>query len=117
MPMFKQPPAANSKLPRKLHYRRFAILLAVAIVLGGGSYYLHAYQVQRHAHALLDRAHQSDADGKLEEATEYMRRYLRLQPRDSQALGEYGLLLAKAAHATGSRRAFESALLTLENAL
>src|SRR5438445_11210640 len=80
---------------RKRLNHRFALwFLATVAVLGVGTHCLHAYQVQRNARGLLGLARRAEVHGDSLKAADYLTRYLGLQPTDTDALVEYGRLLA-----------------------
>jgi tetratricopeptide (TPR) repeat protein len=90
---------------KRLNVRFALILLASVAVLGTCSHFLHAYQVRRNAGAMLalaDRAERDDPP-QLEQAADYLGRYLTLNPDDAAALSRYGLLLADEKLATTGR--------------
>lgn len=71
--------------PRRINLRFLWIGLAAFAVVGVGVYFLHAYQVQRSADVLLERARQLESDGKLKKAASYYRQYVGFAPDDLDA--------------------------------
>jgi len=103
--------------PRRLQFKRLGILLIIMIVLGGGAYELHAFQVKRNSHDLLERAHHAVAAKNTKEALDAFNRYLRLEPFDNDAVGDFGMLLAQVARETGSASTRRQAYFNLERAV
>jgi tetratricopeptide (TPR) repeat protein len=109
---------------RTLHFKRLVCLMATVALLGGGIHFLHAFQVKRQAGTLLQQAtraeeeYQAQGDSnQLENAAEYLGRYLVLVPHDSNVRGDYGLILDELADETGSRRTRQQAFEELETAV
>ncbi|HEY7314568.1 MAG TPA: tetratricopeptide repeat protein [Gemmataceae bacterium] len=82
---------------RTLNLKWAAALLAILVPLGTAVHFLHGYQVKRNAGSLRERAHQASAEGRDDQAAEYLGDYLRYVPGDDDALAEYGMLLDKSA--------------------
>src|SRR5690242_5664268 len=82
---------------RRLDFKFLACLLAAVAVAAVGVHFLHAFQVHRNAHSLLQQADRAGEQGNPEKAAEYLRRYLVYAPGDTDARAKYGLTLAKAA--------------------
>jgi tetratricopeptide (TPR) repeat protein len=99
---------------RRLNGRFLVIFLGASLLLVGGGHFLHAYQVQRNAGTLLERAGQAESDGDLAKALNYFSRYLGFRPDDIDAKARYGLILAKLSR---SRLERERAFLVLESVL
>ena len=108
-----KPPA----VPRTVHVKRVAAVLALCVVLAGGVHFLHAFQVRRTASALKDLATAAEQVGDHAKAAEYLGRYLGLHPDDGDALAEYGLVLDKQAEAAKSGRLKLRAFLVLSQAM
>jgi tetratricopeptide (TPR) repeat protein len=81
-------------MKKKLNVRFVLYLLGSLAVLGTATHFLHGYQVQRNAHALLNQANLAQERGEISEATDYLERYLGLRPDDTDALAKFGELLA-----------------------
>src|SRR5436190_3532963 len=90
---------------RNLNLRFLAYLLGAVVVLGGAGYGLHAWQLNRNAHALVEQANLEKEAGLLLEATKSYRRYLQLVPNDGDALADYGLALDQLAKTRHDREA------------
>jgi len=95
---------------RLINVRLLGSLAVGFLVLSGGSYFLHAYQVQRHAGAYLREARRAQDESRPIEAVRHLRRYVKLAPHDTEALALYGIQLAELGQ-------HEPALLMLEQAL
>src|SRR5690349_20651342 len=68
-------------------------LLPLLIVLGGATYFVHGFQVQRRAASLLDRAHKSESQGDLAKAAATLNQYLNLKRDDGEAWRWYTRLV------------------------
>lgn len=79
---------------KQLNVRLVAIVLGCLIALGVGTHFLHAFQVQRNAHSLLDLAAAAEKRGQIDEAARYMGLYIGLSPDDTGSLAKLGELLA-----------------------
>jgi cellulose synthase operon protein C len=101
-------------MTRKLNLRFLGYLLAAVAVIGVGSHFLHAYQVQRNAATLRQRAERAVAGDHFDEAIREYRRYLSLVPADGGAWADYGLVLKKTAKTAKERT---TVLYVLERAL
>src|SRR4051812_46812773 len=88
---------------------RFALSLAGSLaVLGTGTHFLHGYQVGRTAGAMLDRAGRGEDEGRLDQAVDYLGRYVSLRPDDLDALARYGALLADERLATSGQAKYRA---------
>jgi predicted Zn-dependent protease len=74
---------------RQLNLVFLAGLVLVLAVLGGSGYFLHAYQVQRNASVLLDRARRAEEDKDLGRAAESLSRYLSIKRQDGPTWAWY----------------------------
>lgn len=93
---------------RSVNYVAVLILLVGTSLLGLGVHLLHAYQVKRNAHTLLDQADLAERDGETNQVADYLGQYLGMAPNDTSVLARYGLLLDKQATSARQRqRAFE----------
>ncbi len=101
-------------MKRRVNFRFLACLLVALALLGGGGYFLHAYQLRHNAHELLEKANQETAAGHLPEAIKSYRFYLQIVPNDGDALAEYGLTLDRSSK---SRRDRETVFFVLDKAL
>lgn len=81
-------------MKKQLNVRLVAIVLGCLIVLGVGTHFLHAYQVQRNAHSLLDLASAAEERGRIDDAARYLGLYVGLCPEDTGSLARMGELLA-----------------------
>jgi tetratricopeptide (TPR) repeat protein len=96
---------------RTLNIRLLAILLVGAILTGIVGYGVHTLQVRRNAGSLLRQAHDAKDADRLNEAMEYLQRYVSLVPRGSgDALAELGLLQANAERYVPALRNLQGAL-------
>lgn len=83
-----------------------ALLVKSACVLllaGLGIHFLHAFQVERNAAALLDQAERALQANDLRQALTYYTHYLSQEPEDVAALAQYALALEKAAATPADR--------------
>ncbi len=105
-------------MKRRFNFRLFAWLLGAFVVLAPGVHFVHAFQVKRNASFLLDQADKCEQGGELQKAADYYRRYLALDPSDSQnkALVRYGTLLAGEKMAKSPKQ-LAAAYFVLERAL
>ena len=102
---------------RTLNLQLAAILMATGIVFSGGFYFLHGYQVERNAYVfkreseLLEQRGDAAAKKKDNKAAAVAYRdaarnlswYVRLVPRDVDAMEKLGLMMADRAKDTASR--------------
>jgi tetratricopeptide (TPR) repeat protein len=86
--------SATESSQSRLNTRFGAWLLVAVVALAAGIHLLHAVQVKRQAGAWLRRAHQARAAGLVLDCLTDLNRYLAYEPGDTDALVEYGLLLA-----------------------
>lgn len=77
-----------------LNVRLLGGLLTATLVLGLGSYALHAYQMDRHAGAYLREARRAQEEGRPFDAVRHFRRYVKLAPQDAEGLALFGIQLA-----------------------
>ncbi|MGC1274999.1 MAG: tetratricopeptide repeat protein [Planctomycetaceae bacterium] len=80
---------------KTLNVRLLGCLALAAIVIGSGGYFLHAYQVQRHAGAYLREARRAQEENRVSDAVRHFRRYVKLAPHDTEGLALFGLQLAE----------------------
>jgi tetratricopeptide (TPR) repeat protein len=85
------------KTRRTVNYKAVLVLVVSAALLGVGVHFLHAVQVKRNAHVLLEQADQAETNGQEQEAAALLTQYLGMVPEDSAALARYGLLTDKLA--------------------
>src|SRR5262245_48641500 len=102
---------------RVLNYKRLLCLMAAAALLGAGVHFLHAYQMKRNADTLLAQADWAVGRGQLDEATDYLSRYLGLVPGDVDVLVKYGETLDALAQRSNSPKTRLRALFAFERAL
>lgn len=81
-------------MKKHLNVRLVAIVLGCLIVLGVGTHFLHAFQVQRNAHALLDLATAAEQRGQIDDAARYLGLYVGFCPDDTSSLARLGEILA-----------------------
>ena len=84
---------AHASVTRQLNLVFLIGLLTVLIVLGGATYFVHGFQVQRNAAALLDRAHKAESQGDLAKAVETLNQYLNLKRDDGETWRWYTRLV------------------------
>ena len=77
---------------RSINVAAVLILLVGSVLLGVGTHFLHAYQVKRNAHTLLDQADVAERDGEPDQVADYLGQYLQMAPNDTSVLARYGLL-------------------------
>lgn len=85
-------PVALDKRKIHLNSKLLIVLVAALLVIGIGSYFLHAYNVKRTSTALYDRAQKAHEEGNIDEAVKFLQRYVELQPgkpEDLLQLGEW----------------------------
>ncbi len=99
---------------KQLNVKFLVGLLAAAVLLGAGLYFLYVFQVNRHAASLLARIDRAEEEGDVDRLTRYLERYLALKPDDGNALARYGLLLVRQADSPSARA---RALATLDEVL
>ena len=99
----KETPSTSKRAERSRSGRKWVnvklllILLSVTLTLGVAVNFLHAYQVERSAGVLLERAEKLLADEKPEEAARYLRQYAGFRPDDVAALALLADTLQKTA--------------------
>jgi tetratricopeptide (TPR) repeat protein len=86
-----------------MHRYRVNLTLLIAIVVGsiailGGSYGLYKFQKSRNAERLLDRAEAAKAEGDLKRTAELLVDYLRIRPRNEEAMADLSNVLADLAN-------------------
>jgi cellulose synthase operon protein C len=101
-------------MKRRINLVVLMILLAAAVLLGGGMHLVHGVQVRRNALALLDRASRAEAGNDLEKAEQSLKQYLSLRREDGPAWKRYAQLLDQR-DPQGRRR--EQVFLVFEQAL
>jgi tetratricopeptide (TPR) repeat protein len=82
---------------RSLDIRFLVIFLVLVAVLGGGTHYLHGYQVKRNAAVLLAQANLAEQENDVKRFRTYLARYITFRPDDLEAATRYGLLLDREA--------------------
>lgn len=98
----------------RLNHRLIILLFVATALLGVGMHFLHDFQVDRNADALLERADRAEADGKLGEAVNYLAQYTQFRPKDADALARLGNLVERQSYEPSSWR---RALSTYESVL
>ncbi len=95
-------------MKRKPNPAAFVSLLALLVLLGAAVHFVHGFQTQRNAVALLQQATRLEEQGKFNQAAEALYRYVQFVPGDDEAYARYGLLVEKQARSLRARaRAFE----------
>jgi Tfp pilus assembly protein PilF len=79
---------------KQLNGRALLILLLVLVLMGGSTYLLHGFQIQRNASGLLEQAGLTE-EGNKEQTVNYLKQYLGLVPGDIDAKARLGMLMAK----------------------
>src|SRR5262245_12328349 len=78
---------------RRINGRLLVVLLLALVASGVGVHFLHAYQVKRNAHALLEQANAADRESDPQKLLRYLGQYLVFVPGDDEAMTRYGLAL------------------------
>lgn len=92
---------------RKLNVKLLVGLLATLVLLTGGTYLAHGYQVKRQTSTLLRQADRAEEQGDLDTAASCLNRYLGYVPSDTDALARHAQLVEKRAQTPRERlRAF-----------
>jgi tetratricopeptide (TPR) repeat protein len=103
--------------PRKVNLLAIAIVLVGTAGAGAGLFFLHRWQIQRHAEDFLARSQQAEADGQLRKAADLLMQYLALRPNapeTTEHLAHYAELSKKLA---GNPRQALRALYLIEEVL
>ncbi len=79
---------------KSINLRLLLILIVSTLVVAGGMYSLHSFQVRRNAGVFLVEGREAMEEGDLERALENLRWYLQLVPDDAGARGDLGIVLA-----------------------
>jgi tetratricopeptide (TPR) repeat protein len=90
-------------MKRRVNGKFGVVLGSVLVAVGVGVHFLHGYQLRRHAGIFLWQADRAGAEGRRDQELEYLRRYLTLAPRDTEALARYGLALKEQATTRAGR--------------
>jgi tetratricopeptide (TPR) repeat protein len=80
---------------RTLNIRVLIIFVVLAVLLSGGTHYLHGFQVKRNADALLAQADRAESEQDMKRFKEYLGRYVSFRPDDLDAASRYGLFLER----------------------
>ena len=99
---------------RYFNYRLFLLLSLISIVLLGGIYGLHTFQVQRTSKSFLDQARRAREEGDLSRAAAYLAKYLRYHPDDVE-VGEERAILLKENAKTG--KDYYRTMMAMENVI
>lgn len=93
---------------RKVDFRYLTAFLALAVLLGTGTHFLHAYQVRRNADALLEQANRAETENDPQRFADLLGRYVELKkPEDLEARARLALFRDKQARTpTEKYRAF-----------
>jgi tetratricopeptide (TPR) repeat protein len=94
--------------------KRLAILLGGIVLLGGGSYVLWAFQVERMARSVVEQAKRAEQQGDYDKAKELYRQHLNVVPGDVDVQRRYAESLLKGDAAT---RRPDEALMIFEDIL
>jgi predicted Zn-dependent protease len=82
---------------RQLNWRLLTWLVGAAVVSVVAVRLAHSSQMKQHVRTLRATAEQAEADGRLDRAVEYYKRYLAFNPDDTDALVRYGHALDRTA--------------------
>lgn len=82
---------------RRLNVKLLVVLIVSTVVLGGGVFALHEYQVHRHAEVFKQIAHEKKEAGDIEEAVRQLNRYLHYRPNDVETTCDFALWFAEMA--------------------
>ena len=111
----KLPKSSTGFARRRRFNLRLCLWLCLPILfLGFAIDILHRVQVRRNAGSLLAESKRVEARGDLGRAREYLKLFLRYNPDRVDALGKYGLILARTARSDDDRL---TAMRVLERAL
>jgi tetratricopeptide (TPR) repeat protein len=104
---------------RQINFKRLACLLVVFLACATCVHFLHGFQVKRSARVLPQLADQAEEKGDLEEAVNYLNRFLAYEPSNNQAWAKYGILLGRLAEARQplSESEYEKAFFTQSQVL
>ena len=75
--------------------KRLAILIGTLALIGGGGYFLWAFQVERMAQNVVARAQQAAAEGRYDEAERLYQEHLAVVPDDVAVQLEYAELILR----------------------
>src|SRR5258708_37854331 len=89
---------------KHLNYRLVLAVLGAMLVFATAVYFVHGYQMGRHARTLLTQAQEAENTGELDKAVTLFQRYLALTPGDTRTLEHRGGLLDKYATRSSARR-------------
>lgn len=103
---------------KRLNVKLLVILFVGVVVLTGAAFGLWMMNTSRTLDALKIEAQKLEEEGETQKAIEYYGRYLRQVPEDSEAAGQYAMLVADWAEEPGApRQANQLAFQELERAL
>jgi tetratricopeptide (TPR) repeat protein len=102
------------QMKRKLNHKVLILLLAGVVVLGISVHFLHAAQVRRNAHCLLEQATKLEAANKPFDAAFFLGLYLKRSPSDREARARNALLHVRLAR---TARELESVYQNLDSLL
>lgn len=103
-------------MKKRLNIKYLGGLVGVAVLFCTSVHFLHAFQVKRNAGSLYTQALQMEEEGDLNQAADYLSRYLGLVPGDTEARARYGLLLSQEKMLTWPK-ARDRAFLVLQDVL
>lgn len=92
----------------------FLVVVIILALLGAGTYYLHGYQFKKQVNIYLQKADQAVAEKDTQKAREYLERYIRLKPKDTEAFNRYAIMMDDSATTAVEK---SRAYLQLEKAL
>ncbi|HEY0983603.1 tetratricopeptide repeat protein [Schlesneria sp.] len=78
----------------KINLRWLAGVVFIPVVLAVLLFFLHQYQMGRNAHVFMREAKRAQTEDRPDDALNYLRRYIKLAPKDAEGLILYGFELA-----------------------
>jgi tetratricopeptide (TPR) repeat protein len=87
---------------QRLNVKLVVWLGILLVVLVGGIWGLHSYQVNRNADSLIVLADKTKEEGDLREAARHLNRYMHYRPDDAEVQGKFALLLSDIAVSPGA---------------
>ena len=93
-----------------VNFRFLAALIAVVAIVGGAVHGLHVLLVRHQVRFLLEQAHRASEEKDYHLAVTRFQQYTSLVPGDTEALADFGLLLADLGQAKGASGVLEKVL-------
>ena len=104
-------------MKRQINFKFLAWLLVGTIVFGTGTHFLHAFQMKRNAHVLLEEAKRAEEKGSLKQAVAFYTRYLGFERNDSSARAQLGIALDELGKKTKSPKNREKGYFVMDQVL